>query len=474
MLYLLRKIINMIHKFLIAICALVLGLTGCKKSEDATAATQTAPEGKKIQTPDWAKNATIYEMNIRQYTPEGTFKAIQPHLDRLADMGVKIVWLMPIHPISKTKRKGTLGSYYAVSGFRDVNPEYGTLYDLKVLVNEIHNRGMKVILDWVPHHTGWDHPWIKEHPEYYSHDAAGNIIDPINEETGEPWGWTDVAELKLDNPDMRKAIIGDMKYWIQEVGIDGYRVDHAHGLTDDYWNEVSDSLSRMGTPIFMLAEGEEPRLRNKENFVMTYAWKFHHAMNDVAQGKRNVNIFDTLLMRDKETYFTGYPMYFTSNHDENSWAGTEMERMGEGYKAFAVLSATIDGMPLVYSGQEEPLKKRLEFFEKDPIQWKDYAYHDFYKALLDLKKRNVAIWNGGYGARPVRINTSDHVYAFKRNRDDKYFVVVILNLSAQEQKTTLTEDTGLLRNIFDNKMISISKDEEITLKPWEYIVLSNI
>jgi glycosidase len=473
MLYLLRKIIDMIHKICIAICALVLGLAGCKNAPDTTSESQEAPKGKKLQAPDWAKNATIYEMNIRQYTPEGTFNAIRSHLPRIADMGVKIVWLMPIHPISETKRKGTLGSYYAVSGFRDVNPEFGTLYDLKVLVNEIHNQGMRVLLDWVPHHTGWDHPWITEHPEFYSKDAEGNIIDPINEETGEPWGWTDVAELKLDNPEMRKAIIGDMQYWIEEVGIDGYRVDHAHGLPDDYWNEVSDSLASMNTPIFMFAEGEETRLRNTENFVMTYAWKFHHAMNDVAQGKRNVNIFDTLLMRDDETYLSGYHMYFTSNHDENSWAGTVMERMGDGHKAFAVLSATIDGMPLVYSGQEEPLTKRLEFFEKDPIPWKDFAYHDFYKTLLDLKKRNVAIWNGGYGAKPVRINTHDHVYAFIRKRDN-FEVVVILNLSSAEQKTTLSEDTGLLRNIFDNKMTSIKQGEEVTLKPWEYLVLSNI
>jgi len=473
MLYLLRKIIKMIRKFLIAICSLILGLAGCKKSTDTRTDGQVVTQGLKIRTPDWAKNATIYEMNIRQYTPEGTFNAIRPHLDRLSEMGVKIVWLMPIHPISKTKRKGTLGSYYAVSGFRDVNPEYGTLYDLKVLVNEMHNRDMKVILDWVPHHTGWDHPWITEHPEYYSKDSLGNIIDPINEETGEPWGWTDVAELKLDNPEMRKAIISDMAYWIKEAGIDGFRVDHAHGLPDDYWDAVSDSLARLKTPLFMLAEGEEPRLRNTENFVMIYAWKFHHAMNDVAHGKRNVNIFDTLLMRDKETYKFGYHMYFTSNHDENSWAGTEMERMGDGHQTFAVLAATIDGMPLLYSGQEEPLKKRLEFFEKDAIPWKDFAYQDFYKTLFDLKRRNVAIWNGGYGAKPVRINTSDHVYAFKRERDN-FKVMVILNLSPESQTTTISEDTGLLREVFQNKQMSITKDTEITLKPWEYLVLSNI
>jgi glycosidase len=222
----------------------------------------------------------------------------------------------------------------------------------------------------------------------------------------------------------------------------------------------------------MFAEGEETRLRNTENFVMTYAWKFHHAMNDVAQGKRNVNIFDTLLTRDRETYTHGYHMYFTSNHDENSWAGTEMERMGDGHKAFAVLAFTIDGMPLIYSGQEEPIKKRLEFFEKDPIAWKDYAYADFYKTLLDLKQRNVALWNGGYGAKSQRINTHDHVYAFKRERDD-FKVVVILNLSPTVQNTVLSEGTGELRDIFSGQIVEFKANSEITLEPWAYYVLSN-
>ena len=472
MLYLLRKFIEMTGKFFVLIGSLLLSLAGCKKGPE-TSSSSAPLTGKKIQVPDWSKNATIYELNIRQFTPEGTFSAIRPHLDRLADMGVKIIWLMPVHPISETNRKGTLGSYYGVSDYRTVNPEYGQLYDLEVLVNEIHNHDMRVLIDWVPHHTGWDHVWIKQHPEYYNTDESGKIRDPINEETGEPWGWTDAAELNFNNPEMRKAIIGDMKYWIEEVGIDGFRVDHAHGLPDDYWDEVSDSLAGMNKPLFMLAEGEEPRLRNRQNFVMDYGWKFHHAMNDVAQGKRNVNVFDSLIMRNREIYTYGYQMNFTSNHDENSWAGTEMERMGEGHQAFAVLTATMEGMPLVYNGQEEPMNKRLAFFEKDTIPFEHYAYADFYKTLFSLKKRNIAIWNGGYGAKMERINKHDHVYAFKRDRDN-FRVVVILNLSPEEQTTTLTEASGMLRNIFDNTMVSIAAGETVTLKPWEYLVLSNI
>jgi alpha-amylase len=471
------------QKFISSIIAVMVfglfGLFGCgtkgksDTSQQGTATISDAPaSGYKIVVPAWAKNSTIYEVNIRQFTPEGTFRAIVPHLERLAKMGVDILWLMPIHPISETKRKGTLGSYYAVNGFREVNPEYGTQHDLQYLISTAHNNGLKVIIDWVPHHTGWDHPWITEHPDWYSHDSEGNIIDPINEETGEPWGWTDVAELDLSNQEMRKEMISDMIYWIESSGVDGFRVDHAHGLPDDYWNQVSDALARLNQPIFMLAEGEDARLRNNENFVATYAWEFHHAMNDIANGKKDVNRLDDVLAKYRKEFKRGYHIYFTSNHDENSWAGTVMERMGDGHKTFAVLAATIDGMPLIYSGQEAPLKKRLMFFEKDQIDWDSYAYADFYKTLFHLKKRNKALWNGDDGGLSKRINKSKTVYAFKREKDgDK--IVVIINLSDKEQKTTLTEEVEEMRNAFERKTITYASGEEIVLAPWEYIVLSN-
>ncbi|MDX1476552.1 MAG: alpha-amylase family glycosyl hydrolase [Saprospiraceae bacterium] len=460
-------------------CLLLFGLLACQDTGDPETTTPNSAqeavevmEGK-IQPPVWARNATIYELNIRQFTPEGTFQAIRPHLERLREMGIDIIWLMPIHPISQTRRKGTLGSYYAVDDFRAVNPEYGTMQDLEALIGDIHNNGMKVLLDWVPHHTGWDHPWIEEHPDWYSQDEEGNIIDPINEETGEPWGWTDVAELKLDNPEMRHEMISDMIYWISDVGIDGFRVDHAHGLPDDYWDEVSSALSQLDDDIFMLAEGEEPRLRNRQNFVMTYAWKFHHAMNAIARGEHTVDQLDSILAEDRAAYTYGYHMYFTSNHDENSWAGTVMERMGDGHQTFAVLAATIDGMPLVYSGQEEPIRKRLEFFEKDPIEWNTYAYADFYKTLFGLKKRNRALWNGEYGALSERINTSQHVYAFQRVKGDTDKVMVILNLSPEPRETVIDVDSGKMRDVFSGEIVRINAGDTVALTPWEYVVLSS-
>ena len=426
----------------------------------------------RVTPPDWSKNANLYEVNIRQYTPEGTFDAFSRHLPRLKKMGVDILWLMPIHPISEPKRKGTLGSYYAVSDFRAVNPLFGNHESFKKLVDSVHAQGMHLILDWVPHHTGWDHPWIKDHPEFYNKNENGEIRDPINEETGEPWGWTDVAELNLENPAMRRQIIDDMIYWIQEYNVDGFRVDHAHGVPADYWDEVSNTLASLHKPLFMLAEGEESYLRNDSSFVAGYAWKFHHATNDIARGEKTVNHLDTLLEEDRKKYTYGYNIYFTSNHDENSWAGTEFERMGDGHKAFAALCATIDGMPLLYSGQEEPLKKRLAFFEKDTIPFGSYAYEDFYATLLNLKKNNRALWNGQDGGLSKRINTSDHVYAFMREKDGDSFVG-IFNLTNKPQKTQLVIPVRDMKNVFSEQVADIPPSDEIMLGPWEFMLFTN-
>ncbi len=426
----------------------------------------------RVTPPEWSKSANIYEVNIRQYTPEGTFEAFRQHLPRLKKMGVDILWLMPIHPISVPKRKGTLGSYYAVSDFRAINPLFGDHKDFQRLVDSAHALDMHVIIDWVPHHTGWDHPWIKDHPDYYNKNDKGEIRDPINEETGEPWGWTDVAELNLSNPQMRRQIIDDMIYWIMEFHIDGFRVDHALGEPADYWDEVSKTLAGLKKPLFMLAEGEEPYLRNDSSFVAGYGWKFHHMMNDIAHGEKSVNQLDSILADERKHYTYGYNMYFTSNHDENSWAGTEFERMGDGAKTFAALSCTIDGIPLIYSGQEEPLKKRLAFFEKDTIPFKNYEFASFYTTLFNLKHNNKALWNGSDGGLSKRINASDQVYAFMRQKDGDKFIGVF-NLSNKPQTTKLDVPVEGMHLVFGDKEINLAKGDEISLAPWEYFLFSN-
>ncbi|MFK7807763.1 MAG: alpha-amylase family glycosyl hydrolase [Saprospiraceae bacterium] len=500
------QIKNMLPTFLLI--AVLLGIfLGCKQNAEKTAnadqkETESAEETyTKPRVPDWHKNANIYEVNLRHYTSEGTFKAFEKHVARLKDMGVDILWFMPIHEISKTKRKGGLGSPYAVNDYKDVNPDFGTMDDFKHMLKVIHDAGMYCLIDWVPNHTGWDNKWITEHPDWYTKGKDGKITDPINYDTGESWGWTDVADLNYDNKEMRKGMIDALAFWIKDVGIDGFRVDVAHGVPVDFWVESSDALYDI-EPVFMLAEAEVAELRNNGSFIMDYAWEMHHLLNDIAKARganqkeaaklvqgnkveggqsdehtKNATDIDSLLAKMNKRSPEGYAMQFTSNHDENSWAGTEMERMGPGHKAFAVLTATFNGMPLIYTGQESAMNKQLKFFEKDEIDWGDYPYAGFYKKLLSLKHRNKALWNGKHGGELVKIPTGkdEMVYAFYREKEgDK--VVVIINLSGDKQSVELDSENikGDYRNVMEDEttvIASLTKGTKMTMEPWSYMVL---
>lgn len=425
--------------------------------------------------PDWSKNSNIYEVNIRQYTPEGTFKAFQEHLPRLEEMGVDILWFMPIHPISEAKRKGPLGSYYAVSDYRAINPQFGTLEDFQSLVDDAQARGMHVLIDWVPNHTGWDHVWIEKHPDFYTQDEEGNIVDPINPETGESWGWTDVADLNYDNPEMRKAMVADMLYWLENIGIDGFRVDVAHGVPHDFWQQAIPPLREANPELFMLAEAEIPILNNEELFTMNYAWSFHHLLNEVAKGHAPLSVLDEWREQEGSKWEKGWLMNFITNHDENSWQGTVAERMGPAADAMAVLTFTYEGMPLIYSGQEAGLAKRLKFFEKDPIEWGDFSKVDFYTTLLKLKKENPALWNGTAGGRLNKLVTDkeDAIFAYSRQKDD-HVIIVVLNLSGTPQETTITlgELAGNYTNVFASSTTVVDSELPISLKAWDYLILS--
>ncbi len=448
-----------------------------------SACRQNSPEGTSVgeatpavapAIPEWTKNAVLYEVNIRQFTPEGTLNAFSDHLPRLQDMGVDILWLMPIHPISKKNRKGTLGSNYAVADYRAVNPEFGTMEDFKNLVKKAHELGMRLIIDWVPNHTGWDHPWITEHPDWYTQDSLGNVIDPINEETGKSWGWTDVADLNYDNSEMRTAMIDAMSFWVKEADIDGFRCDVAHGVPLDFWQDANTELNSI-RPLFMLAEAEKPELRNEGGFLADYSWKFKDLCNAIAKGEKKAFDINAYLAKDQAAYQSGYHIYFTTNHDENSWAGTEFERLGDGHQTFAVLCATIDGMPLIYNGQETAMDKRLEFFEKDPIQWQGTEYVDFYTMLFELKHKNKALWNGEAGGRPMSISMDDEdVFAFKREKDGDR-VIVVVNLSADEKNVQLNDSSldGAYNNVFAKGTVDFTSEMTIYLKPWDFVVLSN-
>lgn len=415
--------------------------------------------------PEWTKNAVIYEVNIRQYTPEGTFKAFETHLPRLKELGVDVLWLMPVHPISEKNRKGSLGSYYAVKDYKGINPEFGTLEDFKSLVNKAHEMGFKVIIDWVANHTGWDNQWITDHPEWYTKDSLGNIIPPNPD-------WSDIADLNFDSQPMRRAMIDAMDYWVKETNIDGFRCDVAWGVPQDFWEAATASLDSI-KPVYMLAEDEDhPGLLEKA-FESNYAWKLHHILNEVAQGKRTAADIQKYYTDSVNKYAPGaFPMQFITNHDENSWQGTEYERMGEAVKTFAALTFTIEGIPLLYSGQEAGLNKRLLFFEKDTISWNNLGMQKFYQSLISLKKNNAALWNGAAGEPMVFAETSapKQVLTFTRGKD-KNQVLAVFNLSAQPVDATIElPQAGDYQEYFSGETKTLEKGSTIKLAPWGYQV----
>ena len=441
--------------------AFIIGCSSEQKENDYTEKTAVADK-----FPDRAKAMNIYEVNVRQYTPKGTFKAFEAHLPRLKEMGVDILWLMPITPIGEKERKGGLGSYYSVKDYTAVNPEFGTLEDFKELVRKVHEMDMLIILDWVANHTAWDHAWITEKPYYYTKDAEGNMHPPVPD-------WTDVADLNYDNEDMRKEMIAALKWWVAETDIDGYRCDVASSVPMDFWNAAKKKLDAV-KDVFMLAEADEPEM-HADAFHATYGWEFHHIMNQIAKGELTANAIDEFLEKDSKRYpANAFRLNFTTNHDENSWNGTVFERYGEGHLAFATLAFTVQGMPLVYSGQEAGLNWRLRFFDKDTIKWDNIAHEAFYTSLLKLKKENKALWSGAAGGTVKRINTDnkEKVYAFQREKDGNT-VTVMLNLSGEEQQTQLEGISGELKDVISDASVTISEGS-VSLPAWaHYIFVEN-
>jgi cyclomaltodextrinase len=422
-----------------------------------------------LNHPEWSRNAVIYEVNIRQYTPEGTFEAFAEHLPRLKDLGVDILWLMPIHPIGEKNRKGTMGSYYAVKDYYGVNPEFGTMEDFKSLVRQIHAMGMYVILDWVANHSAWDNPLTIEHPEWYTKTMDGNFRPT-------PWyDWDDIIDFDYSQPGLREYMTKAIKFWVEKTNIDGYLCDVAGFVPIDFWENVRRELESI-KPVFMLAEWESRDL-HKNAFDMTYAWSLWFALEDLYQQKRGMGGLMEYLAHDVSTFpENAYRMTFTENHDKNSWEGNQYANYGEGLHAAMVLCCTINGMPLVYSGQEAGLDRSLEFFGKDEIEWRDHENADIYKTLFKLKKRNRALWNGKWGGEMIRI-TNDHpnqILSFYRESEgDK--LISIINLSDQEAMVSLdsTPFTGSYSDVFSETEITIDKKTTLQLEPWGYKVLSN-
>jgi glycosidase len=380
-------------------------------------------------------------------------------------MGVDILWFMPIYPISEKNRKGGLGSYYSIRDYKAVNPEFGTMEDFKSMVSKAHEMGFKVMLDWVGNHTGWDNQWIVDHKDWYTQDSLGNVIPPVKD-------WSDTADLNYSNQGMRNAMLDALKFWVKDANIDGYRCDFAGGVPTDFWENARLSLDSI-KPVFMLAENQDQMDLLNKAFNSNYGWTFHHLMNQVAQGKKTVLDMDSSLVKTSTTYPVGtYSLQFTSNHDENSWNGTEYERLGDAVKTMAVLSFTVPGMPLIYTGQEASLKKRLLFFEKDQVDWSNLEMQQFYQKLIKLKKDEPALWNGTAGGSLTILKTSvpSKVLAFAREKDNDQ-VLAVFNLSAEPIEAGIElKHAGEYQEYFSGETKILEKGSTIPLDKWGYKV----
>jgi alpha-amylase len=448
-------------RFFTFVVALASGFTSClnlgtDEGQKEKQETKVAATGH----PSWSLQSNVYEVNLRQYTTSASFNEFAASLPRLKEMGVEILWFMPITPISKTDRKGTLGSYYAVQNYTGINPEYGTLDDWKALVKKAHELGFKVITDWVANHTGADHAWLSTHPNFYNNDSTGKAKYAFD--------WSDTRDLNFDNKEMRDSMILAMKYWITETDIDGFRCDVAGEVPTDFWQQCIPELRKL-KHVFMLAEADKPDIISA-GFDATYTWSIFNVLFNIYAKRATVNdLSRTIDSLERVLPPEAMRLYFTTNHDENSWNGTEYERFGEAYKTMAVFTQTMyRSLPLIYSGQEDGNKKRIQFFEKDPIAWTGkYELSGFYKTLLMLRKNNPAL---AADASFKKINTGDSsaIYAFVREKENKK-ILVVLNLSSKPQSLKIA-DTSLASmavNVFSGKPETASV---INIEPWGHRV----
>jgi glycosidase len=450
-----------IWTLLIATLLIVTGCSLFSKKKEAV-----KPLVTEVLHPEWSKNIVMYEVNLRQYTPEGTLKAFEQHLPRLKALGVDVLWFMPINPIGVENRKEALGSYYSVKDFMDVNPEFGTMDDFMEVLNKAHELGMYVMLDWVPNHTAWDNPLAKEHPEYYEKDKDGKFMPPIGTD------WTDVIQLDWKQQGLQDYMINALSFWVKK-GVDGFRVDHPHNTPVAFWERARKELDAI-KPVLLLAEIEEPYNFLEKGFDMNYAWEQHHLMNSIAQGKDSANA----LIKYYEREWTKYPnnayrLQFLTNHDENSWAGTIDSLMGDAQRMFATLIFTDQAVPLIYSGQEDCLNKKLKFFVRDPIQWDSCSLTGFYQSLTRLKKDNEALWNGDFGGKMQKISTNrdNKVFAYSREKNGNQ-VVVFLNLTRKpvQFKPDLKGLEGEYSEYFSGEKVTFPLSVKSTLDPWGYKV----
>lgn len=432
-----------------------LSLAGCAQKEQ------------QLAHPDWAYDATIYEVNMRQFTPEGTFAAAEAELPTLKALGADILWIMPIQPIGVEGRKGGLGSYYSIKDYCDFNPEFGTREDFVSFLKKAHELDMYVILDWVANHTSRDHAWTQNEGWHYRDSVGGLMVQ---------YDWFDIAKLDYNNQDMRQAMLQSMRFWLDSIGIDGFRCDVAMEVPTDFWEWAYDDMIKDYPNMFMLSEAEKPEL-NVKAFDMYYGWDLHHLMNGVAQQKNTVEDLWNYFAK-ADTAFVPYAirMNFTSNHDENSWNGTEFERMGEATSAMAAFTYVVPGMPLIYTGQEYANNHRLAFFEKDTLDYNHGPEFSMYQDLNRTRKANPALWSQEVGAPMLRLECdNDNIFACVRQTEladgTSNTVIGIFNFSPEEQTFTLnTTDYAGNYSCICGMPVTVEEQDRITLKAWEWLI----
>jgi glycosidase len=417
-----------------------------------------------LQHPEWSRDAAIYQVNTRQFTPEGTLAAARAQLPRLAALGVRIVWLMPVQPIGEKNRKGTLGSPYSVRDYTAVNPEFGDLDDFKAFVAAAHELGLYVILDWVANHTAWDNPLVERHPEWFSRDHAGRLHPPV-------WtDWSDVVQLDYRQPGLWRHMADAMRWWVAETGIDGFRCDVAGFVPVGFWNGVRAELERI-KPVFLLAEWKTRDLHARA-FDASYAWDWYDTVRRIAQGEAGVSALAGYHYDEENAWpLDAMRMLFVSNHDKNAWEGTQFEAFGAALESAVVLSVASRGIPLIYNGQEAGNPKRLAFFERDPIEWREHPVGDLYRRLFALKSANRALWNGAWGAPMERVPNSapERVFSFVRTNGE-HRVFGVFNLSDSPVTARFAEDryAGAWRDFASGEERVLEPGLELQLPAWSY------
>lgn len=456
----------------LSIAVAALALLGACSQPGSDADWQPAPFVE-LTHPEWSRDAVLYQINTRQFTPEGTFRAAQRELPRLKALGVDVLWLMPIHPIGEKNRKGTLGSPYSVRDYYAVNPELGTEEDFKAFVKAAHEQGFKVILDWVANHTAWDNAMASEHPDWYEKDWKDDFRPT-------PWwDWSDVIDLDWSQPGVRQHVGEAMEMWVRDFDIDGFRADVAGYVPIDFWERERARLDAI-KPVFMLAEWKTSELHRRA-FDATYAWEWHQTVKNIAQGKADATaLFGYYAENESAWPEQAMRLTYIANHDSNAWEGTQYENFGPALPTFLALSFTGEGLPMIYNGQEACNARRLAFFEKDPIDWSQGEGCDLDELLHDLiafRRANPALANGQWGARMNQVVTDQpqQMFAWVREKDGNR-VLGLFNLSARPVSARLADGhaAGSYREFRSGAEASFAAGDTVTLPAWGFRLFASI